>query len=110
MDDRQLRSVCNTTLPTLRCTNRSPGSMPTISLAGTRASEQPIHKYSGSCCFASFSKNEGSSSLIDSAQRALLSNSSCNSGIGSSASSCYRLNIRGGTKPKPEQSHFFHAC
>src|SRR5690554_282979 len=55
--------------------------MPTISLAGTRASEQPIHRYSGSCCLASFSKKSGSSSLIASAQRTLLSKSSSSSGM-----------------------------
>src|SRR5512143_2043679 len=34
--ERQLRSVCTTTLATLRCTNISPGSKPTIWYAGTR--------------------------------------------------------------------------
>src|SRR5690606_24411593 len=81
--DRQLRSVCSTTLATLRCTNRSPGSSPTISLAGTRASEQPIHRYSGTCCLASLAKKSGSSSLMASAQRALLSNKCCRSLISS---------------------------
>ena len=42
--DRQLRSVWTTTLATLRWTNSSPGSRSTISLAGTRLSEQPIHR------------------------------------------------------------------
>ena len=35
-----------TTLAMLRCTNISPGSVPVILLAGTRLSEQPIHRYS----------------------------------------------------------------
>src|SRR5687768_10693734 len=48
--ERQLRSVCTTTLATFRCTNISPGSRFTISLAGTRLSEQPIQRYSGACC------------------------------------------------------------
>jgi hypothetical protein len=47
MTDRQLRSVCTTTLATLRWTKTSPGSRPTIWLAGTRESEQPIHRNSG---------------------------------------------------------------
>ncbi len=34
----------------------SPGSMPVISLAGTRLSEQPIHSTRGACCLASLSK------------------------------------------------------
>src|SRR5436189_106558 len=41
--DRQLRSVCTTTLAMLRWTKSSPGSSPTMSLAGTRESAQPIH-------------------------------------------------------------------
>ena len=58
----QLRSVCITMLPTLRCTKTSPGNNPLIWLAGTRLSEQPIHRYSGCCCLASRAKNSGSSS------------------------------------------------
>ena len=42
-----LRSVTGTTLATLRWTNSSPGSRPTIWLAGTRLSEQPIQSRSG---------------------------------------------------------------
>ena len=49
--ERQFRSVCTTTFAMLRCTNTSPGSKLVISLAGTRLSEQPIHKYSVACCF-----------------------------------------------------------
>jgi hypothetical protein len=45
--DRQFRSVCTTTLAMLRCTKSSPGSRLTISLAGTRLSEQPIQRYFG---------------------------------------------------------------
>mgnify|MGYP003694316245 CR=1 FL=1 len=37
--ERQLRSVCTTTLATLRWTKSSPGARPTISLAGTRLSD-----------------------------------------------------------------------
>ena len=42
--DRQLKSVCRTRFATLRWTNSSPGASPTISFAGTRLSEQPIHR------------------------------------------------------------------
>ena len=42
-----LRSVTGTTLATLRWTKSSPGSRPTIRLAGTRLSEQPIQSRSG---------------------------------------------------------------
>src|SRR6478735_9388802 len=72
--DRQLQSVCTTTLATLRCTKISPGIKPTISLAGTRESEQPIHKYSGDCCSDNFWKKSGWIFLIDSAQLRLFSN------------------------------------
>ena len=47
---RQLRSVCTTTLAMLRWTKTSPGARPMIWLAGTRESEQPIHRYFGACC------------------------------------------------------------
>ena len=40
-------------MATLRWTNSSPGLSPTISLAGTRLSEQPIQRYSGACWEAS---------------------------------------------------------
>ena len=56
---RQLRSVCTTTLATLRCTKSSPGRRSTTSLAGTRLSEQPIHKYLGDCCLDKLSKKSG---------------------------------------------------
>ena len=49
---------------TLRWTKSSPGSSPTISLAGTRLSEQPIHRKSGDCWRASFGKKSGSFSWI----------------------------------------------
>src|SRR3954470_5341324 len=49
MTDRQLRSVCTTTLAMLRWTNTSPGARPVIWFAGTREAEQPIHKYCGDC-------------------------------------------------------------
>src|SRR3954453_21817563 len=72
--DRQLRSECTTTLATFRCTNSSPGNTPTISLAGTRESDQPIHKYSGACCAASLWKKSGRAAETSAAQRRLLSN------------------------------------
>ena len=71
--DRQFRSVWTTTLATLRWTNSSPGSRPTISLAGTRLSEQPIHRYSGACWPASRVKNAGSRLTRSAAQARLLS-------------------------------------
>src|SRR6185436_10761837 len=58
--ERQLRSVCTTRLAMLRWTNSSPGSRPTIWLAGTRLSEQPIQRYSGNCWRESLLKNSGS--------------------------------------------------
>src|SRR6185436_4559553 len=64
MTDRQLRSVCTTMLAMLRWTNTSPGSSPVIWLAGTRLSEQPIHRYSGACWFDSRWKNSASSATI----------------------------------------------
>src|SRR5688572_6466610 len=78
--DRQFRSVCTTTLATLRCTNSSPGSRLTISLAGTRLSAQPIQRKRGDCCRDRVSKNPGSRAVIDRAQARLLS-SSCRSRI-----------------------------
>ena len=56
--------MCTTTLATLRWTKSSPGSRPTISLAGTRLSEQPIHRYSGVCWAARCWKKSGSRSVI----------------------------------------------
>src|SRR6201986_4970381 len=53
-------------------TNISPGSRSTISLAGTRLSEQPIHRYSGACWSVSRRKNPGSASTLRSAQARLL--------------------------------------
>ncbi len=47
--DRQLRSECTTTFAMFLCTKTSPGGSPMIWLAGTRESEQPIHRYSGAC-------------------------------------------------------------
>src|SRR5690242_3456699 len=72
--DRQLRSVCTTTLPMLRWTKTSPGARPVIWLAGTRLSEQPIHRYSGACWRASLVKNDGSWRRISSAQARLFLN------------------------------------
>src|SRR3546814_4733609 len=70
--DRQLRSACTTTLAMLRWTNTSPGCMPVIWLAGTRESEQPIHRYFGACCSARRLKNAGSSRTAPAAQSRLL--------------------------------------
>lgn len=67
--DMQLRSLWTTTFATLRRTNSSTGSRPTMSLAGTRESEQPIHRYSGACCWDSVSKKLGSVSVMRSDQR-----------------------------------------
>src|SRR3954451_18880459 len=72
--DRQLRSECTTTLATFRCTNSSPGNNPTISLAGTRESEQPIHRYDGACCAASCLKKPGWAAVTVAAHCRLLSN------------------------------------
>ena len=69
--DKQFRSVWTTRLATLRWTNNSPGSRSTISLAGTRLSEQPIHRYSGSCWRESLRKNSGSSCRMRPAQALL---------------------------------------
>src|SRR5258705_4125503 len=80
---RQLRSVCTTTLATLRCTNLSAGTRPTIWLAGTGPSEQPIHMYFGACCALSREKNSGSSRTISAAHVRLLANSSGMSVMGS---------------------------
>src|SRR6185312_2448828 len=79
--DRQFMSECSTRLEIFRCTNTSPGSMPRIWLAGTRESEQPIHRYFGVCCLDRRVKNPGSCARIDCDQRRLLSSSSCGDGI-----------------------------
>src|SRR5690349_19500461 len=71
-----LRSVCTTTLATLRWTKISPGGRSTIWVAGTRESEQPIHRYLGACCCASFSKKSGSWAVMLAAQRRLLASRS----------------------------------
>src|SRR5690242_450770 len=73
--ERQLRSVCTTTLATLRCTNTSPGMSPTISLAGTRLSAQPIQRYLGDCWAARRLKKSGCLRVTPSAQARLLANS-----------------------------------
>lgn len=59
----------------LRWTKSSPGPKPTISLAGTRLSAQPIQRNSGVCVRLRRSKYCGSSSLILSAQTRLFSKS-----------------------------------
>jgi hypothetical protein len=76
--DRQFMSVCTTRFATLRWTNTSPGGSDTISLAGTRLSEQPIQRYSGFCCSASRSKKCGSSAVTDAAHFRFPSSKSCN--------------------------------
>src|SRR6187402_2770655 len=80
--DRQLRSVCTTTLAMLRWTNTSPGERSTTWFAGTRESEQPIHRYFGACCFDRRSKKPGSSRETRSAQARLLSSRSSSRFIG----------------------------
>src|SRR6476659_4680185 len=73
------RSEWTTTLATLRCTNTSPGSRPRISLAGTRLSAQPIHRYCGACCASRLVKKPGVRCSVAAAQRRLLSSSSVRS-------------------------------
>src|SRR5690606_16477564 len=75
--DRQLRSVCTTTLAMLRWTKTSPGFMSMIWLAGTRESEQPIHRYLGCCSPDRRLKKPGSSARARSAQMRLRSRRSC---------------------------------
>src|SRR5574338_1199874 len=76
--DRQLRSVWTTTCATFRWTNSSPGGRSTISFAGTRLSEQPIHRYAGACCATRREKNSGFWRARAAAQRRLLSKRSDN--------------------------------
>src|SRR5581483_1141617 len=71
--ERQFRSAWTTTLATLRCTNTSPGAMSTIWFAGTRESEQPIHRYFGACCCERRMKNCASCVRTRSAQARLRS-------------------------------------
>src|SRR6516164_9367055 len=75
MAERQFRSVWTTTLATLRWTNISPGSKPTIWFAGTRLSEHPIHRYCGACWRDSRLKKSGSRAVICSAHARLFANS-----------------------------------
>src|SRR5262245_18680968 len=62
-----------TRLAIFRWTNNSPGSNPTISLAGTLLSEQPIQRYSGACCATSLEKNSGLVARISDAHFLLFS-------------------------------------
>src|SRR5476651_114758 len=71
--DKQFRSVWTTTFATLRWTKSSPGSRSTISFAGTRLSEQPIHRYAGACCAASRWKKSGWAAVTLAAHFRLLS-------------------------------------
>src|SRR5690606_13022831 len=80
--DRQLRSVCTTTLAMLRWTNTSPGAMSTIWLAGTRESEQPIHRNLGVWIFDRRWKKLGSSASMREAQASFFSSSSASRLIG----------------------------
>src|SRR5690606_37904337 len=80
--DRQLRSVCTTTLAMLRWTKTSPGAMSTIWLAGTRESEQPIHRNFGVCSFDSRWKKVGSSASMREAQASFFCSSSSSRLIG----------------------------
>src|SRR5690606_2204619 len=80
--DRQLRSVCTTTLAILRWTKTSPGAMSTIWLAGTRESEQPIHRNLGVCNLDRRSKKLGSSASMREAQASFFSSSSSSRLIG----------------------------
>src|SRR6218665_383594 len=61
-----------TVLAMLRVTKISPGSVPVISLAGTRLSEQPIHKKSGFCTSDVWSKKCLSSITFCATQALLL--------------------------------------
>src|SRR5690606_14008542 len=83
--DMQFRSVCTITLAMLRWTNTSPGARPMTWFAGTRESEQPIHRYLGACSSDRRSKNCGSSLRTPSAQAWLL--------LRSFASACFMASI-----------------
>src|SRR3546814_20655726 len=58
-----------------RWTNTAPGARPMPWLAGTRESEQPIHRYLGACSSDRRSKNCGSSLRTPSAQAWVLRSS-----------------------------------
>ncbi len=73
--DRQLRSVCTTTLAIFLWTNTSPGGRPMIWFAGTRESEQPIHRYSGACWSARREKYSGSAASLRATHASLLAKS-----------------------------------
>jgi hypothetical protein len=60
----------------------SPGNNPTISLAGTRLSAQPVHKYFCVCWPESLWKNPGSLAVTCATQRRLFSKRWLNSSIG----------------------------
>src|SRR5690606_3651613 len=69
----------------LRWTNTSPGAMSTIWLAGTRESEQPIHRNFGVWIFDSRRKKSGSSASMREAQASFFSSSSSSRLIGAPA-------------------------
>src|SRR5690242_12614760 len=93
--DRQFMSECSTRLEMFLCTNTSPGSMPRIWLAGTRESEQPIHRNFGVCCLDRRVKNPGSCARIDWDQRRLFSSSSCGDGMMESGKSAAAPPVKG---------------
>src|SRR6478752_9743358 len=66
---------------TLRCTKTSPGFSPVIWFAGTRESEQPIHRYSGFWTSARPGKKSGSSAVMRAAQFRFFSIKCCKSDI-----------------------------
>ena len=78
----------------------------TISFAGTRLSEQPIHRYSGACCSCELGEEVGSCSTIRAAQWALFSNNRVSTDIlasvprGSQAAEVRQKFHRGGTEAR----------
>ena len=67
--DWQFRSLLRTRLAMLRCTNSSPGSRPTISLAGTRLSEQPIQRKGGDWLLNRWATKSGSKPRVSRPRR-----------------------------------------
>src|SRR5690606_20758331 len=95
--DMQFRSVCTITLAMLRWTNTSPGARPITWLAGTRESEQPIHRYLGACSSDRRSKNCGSSWRTPSAHAWLL--------LRSLASACFMMLFLWAGEAHPAREH-----
>src|SRR5215204_6956597 len=92
--ERQLKSVWTTTFATFRCTNISPGTMPTSCVAGTRLSEHPTQRKVGDCCLAKVWKNPGSCAVILSAQARFWSSRRFKSFIGYVLEVNYKLTNR----------------